>query len=264
MNPVPKKRLGQNFLTEQYYAKRIAYAIHSNDKSKVLEIGSGLGALSIFLKERFPRFHMIEMDKEIIPILKEKLGVGDWILHEGDVMDFDFHSVGSSLHIVGNLPYNYASYIIKKSLFYAPTVLSITFMLQKEVAQRIVSGPNSKKIGFLSIFCQFFGKPKILFHVPCGAFFPKPKVESSVLQLFVDENLQDRLAKEKWEDFFAFVSRGFLMRRKMLVKSLSLKTDNKDIIKEAFKLAGLELHLRAENLTVFDWLKLYCYFQEIQ
>ncbi len=257
LNPPPKKKFGQNFLTVSYYAKRIASAVASSDNGNVLEIGPGLGALSIHLKKRFPHFHLIEMDKDVIPSLKEKLGEGDWALHIGNFLDFDLFSIGSPLNIVGNLPYNSASLIIKKSLLSTPHTASITFMVQREVAERIVSGPHSKKIGFISIFCQFFGKPKILFNVPSGAFFPKPKVESSVFQLTINKNLEDQLSRDKWDDFFNLVSRGFSMRRKMLIKTLSWKTDNKDIYIKVFDTIGLDRNARPENLDIHQWLSLY-------
>ena len=257
LHPLPKKKLGQNFLKASYYAERMAGAVPSPGKGSVLEIGPGLGALSIYLKKRFPGFHLIEMDEDIIPILQEKLGDGQWQLHVGNVLEFDLQSIDAPLHIVGSLPYNRASHIIKKSLFSAPHVSSITFMVQREVAERIVSGPHTKKIGFISIFCQFFGEPHILFHVPGGAFFPKPKVESSVFHLKVIPDLEHQLPKNRWEDFFALVSRGFSMRRKMLINALSLKQDNRDMYTDAFITTGLELNTRAENLDVQQWLKLY-------
>ena len=257
LNPPPKKKFGQNFLTVSYYAQRIASSVAPFKGSNILEIGPGLGSLSIHLMKQFPQLHLIEMDRDVIPSLKEKLGEGEWTLHVGNVLKFNLYSIGSPLHIVGNLPYNTASHIIKKSLLSAPHVASITFMVQREVAERIVSGPHTKKIGFISVFCQFFGKPKILFNVPSGAFFPKPKVESSVFQLIVDYNIETRLPRKQWEDFFAFVSRGFSMRRKMLIKSLSWKTDNKDSYKNVFNSIGLNQNVRPENLDVHQWLTLY-------
>jgi 16S rRNA (adenine1518-N6/adenine1519-N6)-dimethyltransferase len=260
---VPKKRLGQNFLISRYYARKIASAVESTDDSKVIEIGPGKGALSIFLKERFPRFHLIEMDKDIIPSLKEKIGRGKWTLHVSDVLRFDFETLGSPLHIVGNLPYNIAALIIKKTLFYSPNVASVTYMVQREVAERIVADPHTKQNGFLSIFCQFFGSPKILFHVPPGAFVPKPKVESSVFQLNIDSHVTDRLPGRQWESFFTFVSNGFSTRRKMLANSLSLKTGiDKEVIGDTIFQTGFDKKVRAEDLNVHEWLRLYSQLRE--
>ena len=260
---VPKKRLGQNFLISRYYARRIASVVESTDDSKVIEIGPGKGALSIFLKERFPRFHLIEMDKDIIPILKEKLGNGEWTLHVSDVLEFDFEALDSPLHIVGNLPYNIAALIIKKTLLFSPKVASVTYMVQREVAERIVASPHTKQNGFLTIFCQFFGSPKILFHVPPGAFIPKPKVESAVFQVNIDSQVINHLSRGQWESFFNFVSNGFSTRRKMLANSLSLKTGiEKEVIEDTLFQTGFDKKVRAEDLDVHEWLRLYSQLRE--
>lgn len=260
----PKKKFGQNFLKTPYYAERIALAIESENDNKVVEIGPGMGAVSVYLKKRFPKFHLIEVDTEVLDSLKEKLGDGDWTIHNEDILKFDFGKLGSKLHIMGNLPYNIGALIIKKTLLLAPNVLSITFMVQREVAERIVSGPDTKKNGFLSIFCQFFGKPKILFHVPPGAFFPKPNVDSSVFQLHVNHEIEEQLPRTHWEPFFAFVSAGFSTRRKTLAKSLSLKNGNKSDIQNSLIECGMDSRLRAENLDIDKWLKLYKFMKRIE
>ncbi len=255
--PAPKKRLGQNFLQSPYYAKCIASAVDSPDDSKVIEIGPGRGALSIFLKERFPRFHLIEKDRDLIPFLNEKLGDGEWTLHICNVLDFNFESIGPPLHIVGNLPYNIAAFIIRKTLLNVPQVASVTYMVQREVAERIVAKPHTKQIGFLSIFCQFFGKPKILFRVPNGAFYPIPKVESAVFQLNIDKQVEEGLPRKKWEEFFRFVSNSYTTRRKTLVTSLARKRNKKDYYASIIEEIGLDRKVRPEDLNVREWLELY-------
>jgi len=259
--PAPKKRLGQHFLQSPFYAERIADAVESSDDRKVVEVGPGKGALSIFLKERFPRFHLIEKDREIIPLLREQLGRGEWTLHQGDVLDFNFSELGAPLHIVGNLPYNIGALIIRKTLGCAPQVASVTYMVQREVAERIVAKPHSKQMGFLSIFCQFFGRPKILFKVPQGAFFPKPKVESAVFQLIIDKNIEGRLPRDRWEPFFNFVSRRYTMRRKMLATSLAWETGNRSKFQNILERIGLDRKVRPEDLDVQKWVEL---FQQVE
>ena len=140
----------------------------------------------------------------------------------------------------------------------APMVASCTFMVQREVAARIVSGPRSKQNGFLSIFCQFFGEAKPLFHVPPGAFFPRPNVDSSVFQIIVDKDIEKKLRRELWEDFFAFVDGGFSMRRKQLAKVLSLRYGRgKDYYRGALSDMGICAEARPEDLGVGEWLDLY-------
>ncbi len=254
----PKKHLGQHFLTAPAFARKIAEAVPANEGQNILEIGPGRGALSIHLKERFPDFHLVEIDPDAIEVLREKLGVGNYSIHHADIMKFDLAQVGFPLHAVGNLPYNIGALIIKKVLLCAPRVLTCTFMVQKEVAQRIVSPPHSRTNGFLSIFCQFFGKAKLLFSVPPGAFFPRPNVDSAVFQIVVDPDVESRLSRDHWEPFFAFVDRGFSMRRKQLAKVLSLTGDgDKEHYGELLKSMGVNEASRPEDLDVNLWLDLY-------
>ena len=255
----PKKHLGQHFLTAPAFAKRIADAVPTScAQDKVLEIGPGRGALSVYLLERFPCLHLVEVDKDAINVLRVKLGAGEYCVHNEDVMKFDFSLAGFPLHVVGNLPYNIGALIIKKTLLYTPGILSCTFMVQKEVAARIVSAPHSRQNGFLSIFCQFFGKVKLLFHVPPGAFFPRPNVDSSVFQITVDANAEKKLDPGLWSDFFLFVDNGFSMRRKQLAKTLALRRGrDKEFYCGELRQMGIDPASRPEDLGVSDWLDLY-------
>jgi 16S rRNA (adenine1518-N6/adenine1519-N6)-dimethyltransferase len=252
----PKKYLGQHFLTAVSYARRIAESIPATPGEHVLEIGPGRGALSVFLVKRFPDFHCVEIDQDVIPAFSEKLGPGAWTLHQDDVLKFDFSRAGFPLHLVGNLPYSIGAMIIRKSFSYGNNIRSCTFMVQREVALRIVSGPHCKRNGFLSIFCQFFGKATILFHIPRGAFFPSPNVDSSVFQLMIDRNLEEKLPAVQWEPYFAFVDRGFRMRRKMLANVLGRDSGKQEW---AHLLGDIDADptSRAEDLSAGQWLELY-------
>jgi len=254
----PKKYLGQHFLTAPAFALRIADAVPASADERTLEIGPGRGALSVHLIKRFPNLHLVEVDTDAVNILREKLGGGEYHIHNDDVMTFDFSKAVFPLHVVGNLPYNIGAMIIKKTLMYAPQVLSCTFMVQKEVAARIVSGPNTKQNGFLSIFCQFFGETKLLFHVPPGAFFPRPNVDSSVFQIIVDRDVERKLPRGSWEKFFSFVDSGFSMRRKQLAKTLALKLGrDKEFYGDTLSQMGTGAAARPEDLDVGCWLELY-------
>jgi 16S rRNA (adenine1518-N6/adenine1519-N6)-dimethyltransferase len=252
----PKKFLGQHFLTAVSYAERIAESIPASPGDHVLEIGPGKGALSIHLKKRFPSFHCVEIDNDIIPDLKNKLGDGEWVLHREDILDFDFSKAGFPLHCVGNLPYSIGALIIKKTLLLGENIRSCTYMVQREVAQRITASAHDKRNGFLSVFCQFFGKPTILFHIQRGAFFPKPDVDSSVFQLIVDQGLEKKLPARHWNSFFAFVDKGFGMRRKMLINVLG-RDGGKKRYARFLEEMNVSPEVRAEDLDTGLWLELY-------
>jgi 16S rRNA (adenine1518-N6/adenine1519-N6)-dimethyltransferase len=253
----PKKHLGQHFLTAPVYAKKIAEAVPADADAHLLEIGPGQGALSRFLKKRFPRFHLVEIDDAAIEILSGKLGDGGYTIHHEDVMRFDFLKAGTPLHVVGNLPYSIGARIIKKTLLYGNRIVSCTFMVQREVAERIVSAPHSKKYGFLSVFCSFFGTPRLLFHIPPGAFFPRPKVDSSVFSLTLGGHIECKLPREKWKPFFELVSRGFQQRRKKVINALSDSTENKEMLASVLSTTGIASGVRAEDLSCDQWLELY-------
>ena len=268
-------------MTAPAFAKKIADAVPASAGEYVLEIGPGRGALSAYLLERFPNLRLVEVDADAVNILREKLdaeirrinndnnnirgirgndkhGAERYAIHNEDVMSFDFSLAGFPLHVVGNLPYNIGAMIIRKTLALAPSVLSCTFMVQREVAARIVSAPHSRENGFLSIFCQFFGETKLLFHVPPGAFFPRPNVDSSVFQVIVDRGVEKKLPRARWENFFSFVSGGFSMRRKQLAKILALKLGGgKEFYGNALLQMNMDAAARPEDLDVNGWLDLY-------
>jgi 16S rRNA (adenine1518-N6/adenine1519-N6)-dimethyltransferase len=253
----PKKHLGQHFLTAPTYARKIAEAVPQSSEQHVLEIGPGQGALSIFLKDRFPEFHLVEVDPEAIERLKVKLNAGSYTIHHTDILEFDYAVAGFPLHVVGNLPYSIGAMILKKTLLYGNNILSCTFMVQREVAERIVSPPHCKTNGFLTIFSAFFGKPRLLFQVPPGAFFPRPNVDSAVFQIVVDKDLHLRLTRDRWEEFFAFVSKGFSQRRKILVNVLGQTPDLKVKYTGLLLEMGLAPLSRPEDLGIDEWLQLF-------
>jgi 16S rRNA (adenine1518-N6/adenine1519-N6)-dimethyltransferase len=253
----PKKHWGQHFLTSPAYARRIAEAVPARHEEHVLEIGPGRGALSVFLKERFPEFHCVEIDRDAIVNLAKKLGEGAYTIHRDDALSFDFGRAGFPLHVVGNLPYSAGAMIIKKTLLYGSAVRSFTFMVQREVAGRIVSPPHRKTNGFLSIFCNFFGRPEVLFNVPPGAFFPRPKVDSSVIRMVMDAPPEERLPVEEWKVFFSFVSGAFTMRRKKLSNVIGDGTEGKYRCENILREIGCGPHSRPEDLGVDEWLGLY-------
>jgi 16S rRNA (adenine1518-N6/adenine1519-N6)-dimethyltransferase len=252
----PKKHLGQHFLTSVSHARRIAASVPASGQENVLEIGAGKGALTIHLVKLFPGVHCVEIDPDAAFALSAALGSGAWTIHQCDVLGFDFVAAGFPLHVVGNLPYSIGAMILRKTLMYGNNILSCTFMVQREVAQRIAAGPHTRESGFLSVFCRFFGKPRILFHVPAGAFFPKPNVDSTVFQLLVEKDLETKLPASQWQHYFSFVDRGFRMRRKMLVNVLG-REGGRDRWARLLCGMGIPAGVRAEDLSADQWLELY-------
>jgi len=254
---VPKKKFGQNFLTVPYYIERIVDSVPAVSGDVVVEIGPGKGALSQYLIKKDFRFTMIEMDRDIIPILKEKLGGAEYTIVNGDAVAYDYSQFGARYHAVGNLPYNVASHIIKKILFTAPYLKSITFMVQKEVADRICASAGGKSIGFLTVLCGYFGRAEKLFDVPPGAFYPVPKVVSSVFRIEIESSWYDRLPRGHWELFMDFVSNAYSTRRKKLTNNIQVQSGGKENAEKALVSIGLMGDVRPEELTVQNWVDLY-------
>jgi len=263
-NHIPKKKFGQNFLTAPFYIERICDAVPAEDGANVVEIGPGKGALSKYLVKRNFKYTLIEMDSDVIPILKEGLGDREYTIVNGDAVKFDYTTLGDSFHAVGNLPYNVASHIIKRLLFTVPELHSGTFMVQKEVADRICATPGGKEIGFMTILCNYFGVTKKLFDVPPGAFFPKPKVTSAVFHITLDPLRYDRLPREEWKTFFALVSSAYGMRRKKLVNSVARCVGSKPLANEAIERAGISIDVRPEELDTDQWVTLFQKMNEVK
>lgn len=252
----PKKRLGQHFLTAPSYARRIAEAVPAAADERVVEIGPGTGALTTYLADRFRDLHVVEKDADVLPRLQDKLDGRPCTVHTADMLTFDLGEVGFPVHVVGNLPYNVAAPILKRVLLHGSRVRSCTCMVQREVAERIAAGPGGRTSGFLSIFCQFFGETKVLFRVPPGAFFPRPRVESAVFQVVVSRDVEQRVAPERWPELFAMVDAGFGKRRKKLVRVLG-DAYPEAAMAEAFERLGLDMMSRAEQLSAGQWEALF-------
>jgi len=251
-----KKHLGQHFLTAPFYAKRICDAVPAENNETVVEIGPGTGALTKFLVEKYPNLFCIEKDIECYTLLQEKYSPKQVTIFNHDALSFNFDQLSNPFHAVGNLPYSVGALIIKKIFFTIPSVKSCTFMVQREVAERICAQPGTKKNGFLTVFCQFFGTPKILFHVPPGAFFPKPKVDSSVFTMVFKNDSEIPIPRDKWDRFFSMVDIGYSQRRKKLIKLLA-NTYPENHWSQVFASLRLDEFSRAESLSVDTWQKLF-------
>jgi 16S rRNA (adenine1518-N6/adenine1519-N6)-dimethyltransferase len=213
--PRAKKRLGQHFLSDPRLLGRIADALGATSDDLVIEIGPGRGALTTALLERAGRVTAIELDRELVPILREKWASEPrFSLVEGDVLEQDLGALaGGPYLLAGNVPYNITTPI----LFHAmrrPRPTRAVYLVQREVADRIVAPPGGEDYGALSVNVQALAKAELLFGVPAGAFSPPPKVESAVVRITPREDPVITEAEE--EPFRLMVQGAFGLRRKQM------------------------------------------------
>ena len=249
---VPRKRFGQNFLVDRSVVARILDAIDPKPADEVVEIGPGLGALTGPLLERLPRLHAIELDRDLAARLRERYPPERLILHEGDALRFDFATLPAPLRVVGNLPYNVSTPLLFHLAGFAGRFVDLHFMLQREVVERMVAAPSTPQYGRLSVMLQYRFRMRKLFAVPAGAFRPAPNVESAVVRLLPLARPEGPASDEPL--FAETVMRAFSHRRKTLRNALSGLATESDI-----RAAGVEPGLRAENLSVADFVALSNY-----
>ncbi|MFA7332596.1 MAG: 16S rRNA (adenine(1518)-N(6)/adenine(1519)-N(6))-dimethyltransferase RsmA [Candidatus Delongbacteria bacterium] len=226
----PKKSLGQNFLSDPWWIERIARALEIQEEDCVLEIGPGKGALTRALLPYTRDLLAVEIDQRMVELLQAELGAHPnlRVIHE-DFLRFDLGAAlgGRRVRVVGNLPYHITSSILMRVLEEirrgqtdpaAAQITDFAIMIQKEVAQRILSGPGSREYGILSVYVGLLCDGRILLDVPPGAFFPKPKVDSAVIRL--RPLATPRAEVLDWDFFRRVVRAAFNQRRKMLRRSL--------------------------------------------
>ncbi len=241
----PKKYLGQHFLRDQQYVKRICESIDFTRDRIIIEIGPGEGVLTRELVAMTPELWLIETDAESVAHLQKTLTPGEFRLFHEDFLKWQLPETDKQLTIVGNLPYNISSQIFFKLLDWHHQVDEIVVMVQKEVAARIASPPGNRVYGILSVLMQTWYDIELLFDVPPGAFFPPPKVTSSVMR-FSRNNRQSLPVSQKL--LKTVVKNAFGNRRKTLKNALRM-FDQQAISDEI-------LQLRAEALSVDDFIEL--------
>lgn len=245
-----RKRFGQNFLHDPGVIERIVRAINPKPDDTLVEIGPGLGALTEEILEVNPNLHVVELDRDLIPVLRTKFfNYPGFQIHEGDALKFDFSQLVTDkpLRIVGNLPYNISTPLIFHLLGQSGVVQDMHFMLQKEVVQRLAAISGDNNYGRLGIMAQYFCKVQPLFEVGPGAFRPSPRVDSAIVRLIPHTTLPHPAKDLK--TLQGVVRTAFNARRKTLRKALGgLIT--------AQQLNGLGINdgLRPENLTLADYV----------
>ncbi len=253
----PKKSLGQNFLQNKEIIKEIIYSANLKKTDTVLEVGPGKGILTEELCKNAALVLAIEKDFELVNYLRDyfKSKKNLKIIHQ-DILFFDPATLDKNYKIVANLPYNITSYFLRKFLTCANKPQSLTLMVQKEVAQRICAKPGNSNRSILTVMTEFFADAKIVCIVKKEDFWPIPQVDSAVIQLDVKKKFPE--VEEK--AFFSFVKTGFSQKRRTIVNSLSAGLRlSKDEVKSIIEKVGLDPSLRAEDLGLEEWLKLFDY-----
>ena len=246
----PKKRLGQHFLTDQRIAQKIAEALSGwKGYDQVLEVGPGMGVLTQYLLQdtRF-RTHAVELDEESVVYLHQHFPELAERVYHHDFLKKDLTELFSEpFALIGNFPYNISSQIFFKVLEHRQQIPEVVGMIQKEVAQRIASGPGNKVYGILSVLLQAFYDIEYLFTVPPGVFNPPPKVHSAVIRLRRNDTVKLDCDEKQ---FFRVVKQGFQNRRKTLrnaLKPLNLSDEVNSLP---------VMDKRAEQLSVEDFVAL--------
>jgi 16S rRNA (adenine1518-N6/adenine1519-N6)-dimethyltransferase len=247
--PRPKKRFGQHFLTDRHYVDRIVRAIAPKCGDPMVEIGPGTGILTQELVPALDHLHVVEIDRELAAALRARFPAAKVTVHQADALEFDFESLPAPLRVVGNLPYNVSTPILFRMVALAERARDCTFMLQKEVVERMVASPATPEYGRLSVMLQYRFEMALLLRVPPGAFTPPPKVDSAVARMVPLG--ADRL-RARDEAFFARIVAGaFEQRRKMLRGALRAR-----VKPEAFQAAGIDASRRGETLSVAEFVAL--------
>ena len=249
MLPRPRKRFGQHFLTDRHYLARIVGAIAPDRGDAMVEIGPGTGLLTAEIAPRLAHLHVVEIDRDLARALRNRFPPEQVSVHEGDALEFDFAALPAPLRVVGNLPYNVSTPILFRIAALEDRVRDCTFLLQKEVVDRMVADPATPDYGRLSVMLQYRFEMHSLFHVPPGAFTPPPKVDSSVVRM-VPLGAGRPRAKDE-QRFERLVAAAFSQRRKTLRNAAAAVATP-----EAFEAAGIDPGRRGETLSVREFIAL--------
>ncbi len=260
-----QKKFGQNFLIDTHVLEKIIKAANITKDDMVLEIGPGIGTMTQYLCENAREVIAVEIDKNLIPILtQDTLSKYDnvTVINE-DILKVDIKALvnekngGKPIKVVANLPYYITTPIIM-GLFEAHVPIeNITVMVQKEVAERMQSGPGSKDYGALSLAVQYYADPYIVANVPPNCFMPRPNVGSAVIRLTLHQDAPIRVKDEQL--MFRLIRASFNQRRKTLANGLNNSSElsfSKETIEKAIEQLGVTPTIRGEALTLEQFAKL--------
>lgn len=260
--PFAKKSLGQNFLIDANFIRKIVDAVAPSEEDAIVEIGPGEGALTEKLVDHAGQVIAIELDRDFIaPLEKQFSGNNNFRLVPADALEVDFAELqqvaGKKLKLVANLPYYISTAILQRLIESRHSFLQMVLMFQREVVDRITAKPDSSDRGYLTVLVEKFLSIERLFDVPPTAFRPRPKIWSSVVRLTPKRD--DPAITEREAAFQALVSAAFRQKRKTILnnlKSASLGvTKGKDLARQLSD-CGIDPSRRAETLTIEEWTSL--------
>lgn len=243
----PRKALGQNFVVDPNTIERIVRLSGVTAGERVIEVGPGLGALTLGLADVGAEVTVLELDDALLPAITERTaGRGIKVIH-GDATSADWAVIcpGEPWHMVANLPYNVGTSVVLDVLDDAPHITELTVMLQREVIERLAASPGSDAYGIPSVKVAFWATAEIVARVPASVFLPRPKVESAVVRI---SRLPEPAVDADPELVFSLVKQAFGQRRKMLRKSLGNRVGA-----ATFEAAGVDPAQRPEQLDVHAW-----------
>lgn len=258
----PRRAFGQNFVSDPNTVRRIARMANVSATDHVVEIGAGLGSLTLALAETGARITAIEIDHGIAPVLRDVVkDLPNVSVVVGDALELDWNEIippGSTAVVVANLPYNVATPLVADLLDAIPQISRFVVMVQKEVALRLASSVGSSDYGAISVKVAYWATARVLGDVPPSVFIPRPKVTSSIIEITRRETpaVGPHIAPQQ---LFKVIRTGFGQRRKMLRRSLAAIATP-----ENFVLAGVSPEARPEELDVHQWGRLATEIQKNQ
>ena len=252
----PHKGLGQNFLSDDEVLSGIADAAGIPEHASVLEVGPGLGSLTRHLAERAERVVAVELDKDLVPVLRKEFSDAPNVeIVQGDILEFspDEYFGDAGYYVAANIPYYITSAVIRHLLEGKARPKRLALTVQKEVAERICAEPG--KLSLLALSVQVYGRADMPMIIPAAAFYPEPNVDSAVVRIeLFDEPL---IPPEELDSFFELAKAGFGQKRKTLRNSLSSNLHLSSSETESrLNAAGIDPMRRAETLTIGEWKKL--------
>lgn len=255
----PKKSLGQNFLFDEQVLQRIVAAANITTADDVLEIGPGLGALTQQLAQAAHRVIAIELDDRLLPILRQQTAAYNniTIIH-GDILEQnpqDWFAHSTSYKVVANVPYYITARILRHLLTHPLKPALLTLTIQKEVAERLTAVAGNMSL--LAVSVQFYGRATLINNLASGAFWPRPRVASSVISINTQNRLPITTTVTDENKFFRLVRAGFSQKRKQLHKNLRSLGHDRPTIAAMLTRAQIEPTRRAETLSLEDWVNLY-------